>query len=83
MAQTTHNRSVNMGHGNSNRANVTHSFSATASKPDEDAQIMRWLSQLELNARHQEVRADQFGGVGDWLLETREWRGGWVVMVDR
>ena len=50
---------------------------------DEDARIMRWLSPLEPNTRHQAVRADRFEGVrfegvGDWVLETggfREWRG--------
>ena len=45
---------------------------------DEDAQIMRWLSPLEPNTRHQAVRADRFEGVGEWVLETggfREWRG--------
>ena len=79
MAQTTHNRSVNMGDSNSNCANITHSFNTTVYKSDEDAQIMRWLSPLELNNRHQGVRIDRFDGVGDWLLETREfreWRSG-------
>ena len=45
---------------------------------DEDEQIMRWLSPLEPKYRHQGVRNDRFNGVGDWLLETsefREWRG--------
>ena len=36
---------------------------------------MRWLSPLEPNRRHQDVRTDRFGGVGDWLLETSEFRG--------
>ena len=39
---------------------------------------MRWLSPLEPNNRHQGVRTSRFVGVGDWLLETsefREWRG--------
>ena len=74
MAQTTHNRSVNMGDSNSNCANITHSFNTTLYKSDEDAQIMRWLSPLEPNNRHQGVRIDRFDGVGDWLLETREFR---------
>jgi len=40
---------------------------------------MCWLSPLEPKNRHQGLRTDRFGGVGDWLLETsgfREWRGG-------
>ena len=46
---------------------------------DENAQIMHWLSPLEPENRHHGVRSDRFEGVGDWLLETsefREWRGG-------
>ena len=41
--------------------------------------MMRWLSPLEPNTRHQGVRTDRFCGVGDWLLETsefQEWKGG-------
>jgi len=79
MAQPTHRRSINVGSGNSNCANITHSFNNTFYKSDEDAQIMRWLSPLEPNNRHQGVRTERFEGVGNWLLETselREWRGG-------
>ena len=46
---------------------------------DEDAQVMRWLSPLEPRNRHRAVSADRFDGVGDWFLETREfreWRSG-------
>jgi len=39
---------------------------------DEDAQIMRWLSPLEPNSRHQGVRTERLGGIGDWFLETKE-----------
>jgi len=73
MAQTPHTLSVNIGDSNSNCGNITFY------KPDEDAQIMRWLSPLEPNNRHHGVRNDRFAGVRNWLLETgefREWRGG-------
>jgi len=46
---------------------------------EEDADIMRWLSPLEPNSRHHSLRSERFGDVGDWLLQTseyREWRGG-------
>ena len=79
MAQATHSHSVNIGDGNSHCGNITSSFNTTFSKSDEDAQIMRWLSPLEPSNRHQGVRTGRFAGVGDWLLETsdfREWRGG-------
>ena len=77
MAQISH--SVSIGDGNAHCGNVIGSFNNnTFYKSDEDAQIMRWLSPLEPNNRHQGVRTDRFDGVGDWFLETREfreWRG--------
>ena len=72
MAQTSHMQSVTFGDGNANCGNISGSFNTYMS--DEDAQIMRWLSPLEPNKRHQGVRADRFDGVGDWLLETREFQ---------
>ena len=74
MAHFSHTLSANIGDGNSNVANITHSFNTTFNKSDEDAQIMRWLSPLEPNNRHQSVRTGRLGGVGDWLLETSEFR---------
>ena len=80
MAQTTHTQSVNLGDGNTGCGNTIGSFNNTnIYKSDEDAQVMRWLSPLEPNNRHQSVRNERFDGVGDWLLETsefREWRSG-------
>jgi len=73
MAQTT----ITFGNGNANCGNIISSFNHTFYKSDEDAQIMRWLSPLEPNIRHQGVRTNRFCGIGDWLLETcefREWR---------
>jgi len=79
MAQTTHTHSVNIGDNNDGCGNITGSFNNIFNLSDGDAQIMRWLSPLEPQNRHQSVRTDRLGGVGDWLLETREfreWRGG-------
>ena len=77
MAQTSHILSVSFGGSNAHCDKIRDSFNSYMS--DEDAQIMRWLSPLKPNNRHQSVRTDRFDGVGDWLLETstfREWRGG-------
>jgi len=41
---------------------------------DEDNQMMEWLSPLKPQQRHQSVRADRLDGVGDWFLETGEFR---------
>ena len=76
MAQTSHMQSVAFGDGNANCGNISGSFNTHMS--DEDAQIKHWLSPLEPHKRHQGVRSDRFDGIGDWLLETREfreWRG--------
>ena len=78
MAQNTRMPSVNMGDGNAYSGNITGSFN-NFYMSDEDTEIMRWLSPLEPNHRHQGVRTERFDGIGDWLLETqefREWRGG-------
>jgi len=75
MAQASY--SVGFGDGNAHCGNVTGSFNNTFYTSDEDAHIMRWLSPLGPNDRHQGVRTDRFDGVGDWLLETSEfleWR---------
>jgi len=43
----------------------------------EQHKIMKWLSPLEPQRRHQGVRTDRLDGVGDWVLETSElkkWR---------
>ena len=76
-----------IGSGNVNRGNVTNSHNninninntVNLNKviPDENREIMQWLSPLEPRRRHQDVRIERFDGVGDWLLETsvfREWR---------
>jgi len=66
--------SVSVGDGNVNSGNIIGGVNNFYNS-DEDAQIMRWLSPLEPNNRHQSVRVDRFDGVGDWFLETGEFRG--------
>ena len=79
MAQTSHLLSVSLGDGNAGSGNIINSFNNTfnTGMSNEDRQIMRWLSPLEPNTRHQGVRTDRCAGIGDWLLEAsefREWR---------
>src|ERR1700710_303180 len=66
MAEATDTRSVTMGD-----YNIIGSFNNNS---DEDAQIMRWISPLEPQHRHQGVRTDRFDGVGDWFLDVKEFR---------
>jgi len=37
-------------------------------------QILQWLSPLEPQQRHQGVRTNRLNGVGNWVLETSEFR---------
>ena len=67
-------QSIQFGDNNANCGNTIGSYNKTVYKSDEDPQIMRWLSPLESSNRHQGVRTDRFDGVGDWLLETIEFR---------
>jgi len=41
---------------------------------EEKPEIMQWLSPLEPQQRHQGVRASRLDGVGNWVLETIEFR---------
>ena len=79
MAQTANAHSIKFGDGNANCGIITDSSNTTINKSDKNAEIMRWLSPLEPNNRHQGVRSSRFEGAGDWLLKTsefREWREG-------
>lgn len=41
---------------------------------DENPEILQWLSTLESEKRHQDLRINRLEGVGNWLLETDEFR---------
>ena len=41
---------------------------------DDESKIMAWLSPLEPHVRHQDICNQRVGGIGDWLLETEEFR---------
>jgi len=76
------------GSGNVGCGNVTNSYNRTVNMnggaitvnrtDDEDSQIKQWLSPLEPQYRHQNVRTNRVSGVGGWILERnefREWSG--------
>ena len=80
MALLAHPRSINFGNNNTESGNISHSFNKTyiVGPADEKSELLHWLSPLEPQNRHQDVRAGRFNGVGDWLLQTaefQEWRG--------
>ena len=41
---------------------------------DEKSQILAWLSLLEPQRRHHDIRTRRFNEVGDWLLQTEEYQ---------
>ena len=44
---------------------------------DEKPEILAWLSPLEPQIRHHDIQTRMVGGVGDWLIQTQEYRN-WV-----
>jgi len=57
---------------NRNSINIANSFNSTA--PDDNSQILEWLSPLEPRVRHRDIAAQRLDGIGAWLLETEEFR---------
>ena len=60
---------------NTNSYNVWNNYTIT----DGRSQLLTWLSPLEPSLRHQDIRERRVRGVGEWLLQTEEfrsWRAG-------
>ena len=81
MESTTYTSSFNSGNVNCGNVTNTHSNIVNLSQviPDENLEIMQWLSPLDPRRRHQDVRINRFDTVGSWFLGTgefREWQSG-------
>ena len=63
---------------NTNSGNVLNSYNNINLRIDEESlRIQEWLSPLDPNKRHQDVRNRRFDGVGEWVLQRSEfesWR---------
>ena len=62
---------------NINSFNITNSFNKVLSNStvaDERSEILAWLSPLEPQIRHRDIRTRRIDEVGDWLLQTQEYR---------
>ena len=46
----------------------------TCTVVDDLPQLMTWLSPLELGFRHRDVRERRVNDVGEWLMQTKEFR---------
>jgi len=54
----------------SNVSNVSNHYALT----EDRSEILTWLSPLEPRIRHQDLRARRADNVGEWLLETDEFK---------
>ena len=81
MEYTAYTHSSNSGNVNCNNVTNSHNHTVNLNQgiADGKQEIMQWLSPLDPQTRHQDVRTDRFDGVGSWFLETsefQEWRSG-------
>jgi len=58
---------------NINSSNVSNNIILT-SADDDESKILAWLSPLEPQVRHHDICEQRVDSIGDWLLETREFR---------
>ena len=42
--------------------------------PDNRSNILAWLSPLEPSLRHQDIQDSRVGNIGEWLLQTEEFK---------
>jgi len=77
---TDNNRTNNIyGNSNTNFANVSNSYNNRINLgiKKEALRIQTWLSPLEPGRRHQDVSSSRLDGVGNWVLQRKEfesWR---------
>ena len=50
------------------------SFNTTVTFADNRSNILSWLSPLEPRLRHQDIQERRVEDVGEWLLQTEEFR---------
>jgi len=60
--------------GDANSSNLSNTGDPISEGEDEGREILQWLSPLEPQKRHQDVRRDRLNSVGNWVLETSEFR---------
>ena len=75
MSQSRVGENSNSFNNNTNSFNIVNNFRSA----DERAEILAWLSPLEPQIRHNDIRVRRVKDVGDWLFRTEEyqnWFGG-------
>jgi len=64
-----------MAHNNSfNNTNSFNNVWNNCTITDGRSQLLTWLSPLEPRLRHQDIRERRIENVGEWLMETEEFR---------
>jgi len=58
--------------GNINSFNVSNNITFTTT--DDEPKILAWLSPLDPQVRHHDICEQRVDSVGNWLLETKEFR---------
>jgi len=73
--------SQNYLNNSTNCQNTTNSYNTTTSNvwnnctvADDLSQLLTWLSPLDAGLRHCDIQERRINGVGEWLIETREFR---------
>ena len=73
------------GHSNTNIGNVSNSCDSTSitnvGVDEGSSRIQAWLSPLELDRRHGDLSRGRMEGVGDWVLQRKEFRS-WYESQD-
>jgi len=62
-----------MSHSFSNNINSLNTFN-NFTVTDDRSKILSWLSPLESRLRHQDIQDSRVGNIGEWLLQTEEFR---------
>jgi hypothetical protein len=69
MSQHTMDKSTNLSN-DTNAFNVQNNYTVT----DNRSPLLKWLSPLEPELQHQDIRECRIDNVGEWLLQTKEFR---------
>ena len=59
---------------NINCFNTTNNVLNNCTVVDEKSEILAWLSPLEPQIRHHDIQTRRVNEVGDWLIQTEEYR---------
>jgi len=70
MAQYTINNSNDCG----NTTNSFYNACKNCGVADDQSQILTWLSPLESREQHREVQERRVDDIGDWFIQTEEFR---------